>query len=114
MKKLSILCLTVGLLALGAPALMAQETTNSAPATVHKDGGQRRAYLELIGLKREDLKGLSREDRDAKIKEASQKKLSELQQKQTAGTITDQEKKDMALIEKRLQHVAKPKPAANQ
>jgi hypothetical protein len=109
MKKITLLYLTVGLLALGAPALLAQDT-NQAPGTTHPAGEHRHGnqeFLRAIGLTPSELKGLSKEDRRAKIQSAAEATETTLEQKQAAGTITDQEKTDLALIQKRLEHSKK-------
>jgi len=105
MKRTTLLYLAAGLLAFGAPALRADENTNQPPATAQPHKPRREnAFLRAIGLNAADLKGLSKEDRRAKIQSAAQSTLTTLQQKQANGTITEQEKSDLVLIQKRLQH----------
>jgi hypothetical protein len=105
MKKTTLLYLTAGLLALGAPALRAQDT-NQPPATTQPGGPHHgnREFLHAIGLTPSELKGLSKEDRRAKIQAAAQATEATLEQKQAAGTITAQETADLALIQKHLKH----------
>jgi len=109
MKRTTLVCITSALLAFATPALTADTTTNEAPATVHHEGkrGDNRAFLHAIGLTAADLKGLSKEDRRSKIESAAESTEAALKQKETAGTITDQEKTDLAMIEKRLAHAKK-------
>ena len=116
MKKITLLYFAAGLLAFGAPALRADPSeTNQPPAAVKRSPEQRAntaRFMQIIGLTRADLKGLTPEERRARIKDAGQKKLAELKQKQTDGTITDQDKSDLALLQKRMNHAVKPKPDA--
>ena len=109
MMKTTLLSIIAGLLALGSPALLAQEaSTNKPPAAVHKNAAQTDKRLEAIGLTRADLKGLTPDERKAKIKQATETKVTELNAKETAGTITDQEKKQLAALQRRLDHPKKP------
>jgi hypothetical protein len=109
MKRITLLYVTAALLALGAPGLRADTTsTNTPAATPHKGkGAGGREFLHTIGLNPADLKGLSKEDRRAKIQSAAEATQTSLEQKQTAGTITDKEKADLAKIQKYLQHAKK-------
>jgi hypothetical protein len=97
-----------GLIAFGAPALRADTTTNQPPA-IHKHGkgGGNREFFKAIDLTPADLKGLSPEDRRNKIQAAAEAAEANLKAKEANGTITDQEKTDLALIEKHLSHVKK-------
>jgi len=106
MKRITLLYMTAGLLALGAPALRADDTasTNTPSATVHKHAkGEGRKFLTAIGLSAADLKGLSKADRRTKIQSAAETTEANLKQKQANGTITAQEKTDLAMIERHLQ-----------
>jgi hypothetical protein len=107
MKRTTLLYLTAGLLAFGSTTLLADTTTNEPPATTHhegKHGGGNKEFLHAIGLTQSDLKGLSKEDRRSKIQSSAEAAETALKQKETAGTITDSEKTDLALIEKHLAH----------
>jgi hypothetical protein len=104
MKKL-MTYLAAGLLVIGAQSLMAQSTTNSAPANgvetakPHRDRG---AILRLVGLTPADVKGLTKEERQAKIKDAATTVQADLQAKKAAGTLTDKGQKRLDRIEKLL------------
>jgi hypothetical protein len=123
MKKL-VSSLTAGLLVLGAQSLFAQTTTPTTPGTsdtpaAHsgQTADQRKARQELmkiLGLDPKELKGLSREDRAAKVKEAAKKYVADMKEKKAAGTLTADEKTDLAKVEKFLAggH-KKAKPAAD-
>jgi hypothetical protein len=108
MKVSTFICITSALVAFGAPALRADTTTNEPPA-IHKHGkgGNGKEFMKTIGLAPADLKGLSPEDRRSKIQSAAEAAEGNLKAKEAAGTITDQEKTDLALIEKRLSHEKK-------
>jgi hypothetical protein len=105
MKTKTLVYIAAGLIAIGAPALTLAEdsasttTTNAAPAVKHQRGNMQEV-LKAVGLLPADLKGLDKDARHAKLKEAVDKKLAELKAKKTAGTLTDQDKKDFAVIQK--------------
>ncbi len=86
MKKLSLLYLAAGLLLLGR-SRPARGRHQQSPRHGQQTGAAPRIdnakYMQIIGLKREDLKGLTPEDRRAKIKDATEKKVAELQQKKS-------------------------------
>lgn len=108
MNKNLILCLTAGLLAWTAPALVAQstntpESSQTQPSTANRRA-DRRELLRILGLNPQDLKSMTPEDRRAKIKEATQQKLSELKQEKDAGTITDQGQQDLTFLETHMHH----------
>jgi hypothetical protein len=85
---------------------MAQVSTN-APVqsqTAASKQQDRRRLMKILGLTSQELKGLTQEERRSKVKEATNQKIIELQQKQTAGTITADEKSDLAFLESRQKH----------
>ena len=112
MKKL-LTCLAAGLLAVGAPSLMAQSNTNSAtpPSTQTPAKHKAQAILKLVGLTAADLKGLSPAERQAKIRQAATTVEAELQAKKANGTLTPEGQKRLNHIEKWLAN--HPKPAAS-
>ena len=109
MKKL-VLCLTAGLLVIGAQSLLAQtsavvsstatNTTTTTPGAHPARGDHERVLLRMLGLKAEELKGLTREARLAKMKTAAQTVITELEAKQSAGTLTPEG-------QTRLEHIQK-------
>jgi uncharacterized protein (DUF305 family) len=117
MKRNLFLCLTAGLLAWTAPALVAQST--NAPSTLQNQTptadrrANRKELLRILGLDAQDLKSMTPEDRRAKIKDATAQKLSELKQEKDAGTITDQGQKDLAFLQAHMGHHAKAAASAN-
>lgn len=108
MKVSTFICITSALVALGAPALRADTTTNEPPA-IHKHGkgGNGKEFLKAIGLTPADLKGLAPEDRRNKVQAAAEAAEGNLKAKEASGTITEQEKTDLALIERHLAHEKK-------
>jgi len=123
MKKL-LLCLTAGLLVLGAPALLADTTTNSTssantetPAR-HKGATpeqrkNRREAMKLLGLDAKELHGLSKEDRADKIKEAVRKFMADEKAKKTAGNFTSEDQANVDLVKKVFAGHKKAKTASD-
>ena len=111
MKRITLIYVAAGLLACG-PALRAEPPggTNQPPAAVHRNPdarAQNQRVLQIVGLSRADLKGLTPVERREKLKTAVASKISELKQKQTDGSITVQEKSDLAFLESRARHGGK-------
>ena len=116
MKKWITISLATGLLAICPSALLADSSTNSTANSgqittptpgaakktddAKKKGAQRREVMAILGLTKADLKDLAPEDRTAKIKEAADKKIAELQKMQAAGTLTEKEQSNLALLKK--------------
>jgi hypothetical protein len=113
MKNWITVSLAAGLLAISPSALLADSSTNSTPNTgqltspkpdAAKKGAQRREIMAILGISKVDLKGLTQEDKAAKLKAAADKKIAELEKKQTAGSLTDKEQSDLALLKKFEKH----------
>lgn len=123
MKKL-LTGLTAGLLMLGAPALLADSTTNTTSSATTEAPGQhkaqtaeqrkdRREAMKLVGLDAKELHGLSKEDRASKIKEAVQKFMSDEKAKKGAGTFTSEDQANVDLVKKVFAGHKKAKTASN-
>lgn len=113
MKKI-ITCLAAGLLVLGTQSLMAQSTTNSVPPvkqhqtlTPEQRKEQHLAVLKILGLTQAEFKALTPAERQAKMKDA----LAALQAKKASGTLTEQDQKDLALLQSMVGHGHKKAPA---
>jgi hypothetical protein len=120
MKKWITVSIAAGLLAICPSALRADNSTNStansaqittpAPNATQKTedakkkGAQRREVMDILGMTKADLKGLTSEDRTAKIKDAADKKIEELEKKAVAGSLTDKEQSNLALLKKFERH----------
>jgi hypothetical protein len=66
--------------------------------------------MAILRITRADLKGLTPVDRTAKIKTAVDNKIAELETKQAAGSLTEKEQSNLALLKKFEKHGhAKPK-----
>lgn len=120
MKKLIIVPLLAGLFSISSSTLLAQTLTNATPNTgqlapnsrgatkntddAKKKGAPRREVMAILGFTRADFKGLTPENRAAKLKDAANKKIAELESKQTAGSLTEKEQTDLALLKKFEHH----------
>jgi hypothetical protein len=113
MRKWIAVSLAAGFLAISPSALVAQSstnsTTNSGQTTTTKPDAakkaeQHRQIMAILGITKADLKGLTPEERAAKIKTATDNKIAELEKKQAAGTLTEKEQSDLALLKKSQHH----------
>ncbi len=122
MKKLVIITMAAGFMAISSTSLFAYEPTNSVPSADQpvkkkvdpaKRIEERRKFLASVGLAQADLKGLSPQNRKAKVKAAVDAKISALEQKQSAGSLTTEEQTNLAKLKKFEQHqVAKKNPTS--
>jgi hypothetical protein len=118
MKRLLILSLAAGLLSVGAPALVAQVSTNSPGQTQTQNSTgqqkqqQRRQLLKILGLNPKELKGMTPEERRTTIKSNADQKVAQLQQQKADGSITPQGQSDLAFLQNYLKRT-KVKAAAD-
>lgn len=112
MKKF-ITSLSLGLLMLGGPSLIAQ-STNTPPDTTEKPAGHhamsadqkkdRQEAMKILGLSHDELKGLSHQERADKIKDAVKKFMADEKAKKDAGTFTAEDQTNVDLVKKVFGH----------
>src|ERR1700761_7173622 len=103
MKRITLFSIVAGLLAASAPALRAEPAPTNQTSVLERRAENQRV-MQIIGLNRAELRGLSPEDRREKMRTAIEAKISELKQKETNGSLSPQEKTDLAVLEKRVHH----------
>jgi len=113
MKNWITVSLAAGMLAASPSAVLAQDSTNTAPnaaqgAVQTPSAAERKAELHdvlaILGITRKDLKPLTREERREKINAAAKNMITALDQKLAAGTLTPKEQSDLSVLKRFMHH----------